>query len=716
MTDARLAGAGAEILAALGEAVVVADREGRIERLNPAGERLFGYPEAELQGMPVTALLGSGADHDLEELALLGGAQGVDFTTTARRRRAPDLAVAISVRVIKGSDGEAEGTAAVIKPVGRWLNPRAGATRRHWERTLGRLLRRLTDAALGDPEVLMRTDALARLLVTHAQPMVPDADVLFSLVPHDRQENFRIIAGAGAWAQAQIGREWPRRGTVAGLSMQLRRPIETVLLFERSNLKHTLVEGEIHTGRLVPLWTSHPLPDGRDAIGVLGFYRSERRYFTPYERHLFGEFARLASLMLQAAELAAAAARSADRLALAVEAAQDFTRSLRAADVSRALVEHAMRAGDADRMTVLRVESGQAAVVGSADREAPPIPVGRRLPLSAWRAPDGTSPVSQAIDANRALAAPGYALEAVERELVVAGLRHTLVLPVMVAGQAPLAMVFDRRRDQPFTAEETAVLSTIGNIAALSLRNTALFEEVEEAGRVKSDFLNMAAHELRTPLTVIRGYVSMLTDSTFGSVPESWRQPLETLRDKSLELGRLIDDLLLAARLETGNLQVAAASIDLNQAAKDAVERFRPEALRLGADVRFQSARRPVVVRADADLVARALDALIANALAYAGSAPPWVRVAVRSREGSGEVAVEDRGRGIAAEEKERVFERFHRVVDAGFPQQPGTGLGLYIGRELAHRMGGRLELEWTRRGEGARFVLAFPELEPAHD
>src|SRR5204862_459714 len=79
-----------------------------------------------------------------------------------------------------------------------------------------------------------------------------------------------------------------------------------------------------------------------------------------------------------------------------------------------------------------------------------------------------------------------------------------------------------------------------------------LFEEAQEASRAKSEFLNLAAHELRTPLSVVAGYASMLVDGSLGDVPEMWRRPLGILNGKAAELNRLVDELLLAARIETG--------------------------------------------------------------------------------------------------------------------------------------------------------------------
>ena len=90
---------------------------------------------------------------------------------------------------------------------------------------------------------------------------------------------------------------------------------------------------------------------------------------------------------------------------------------------------------------------------------------------------------------------------------------------------------------------------------------------------------------------------------------------------------------------------------------------------------------------------------------------PPVVRIEVAPTEGAHQVrlSVEDEGRGMRPELADRIFERFQRIEDHDQPAVPGTGLGLYIARELTERHGGRLELEWTGPGQGSRFAVYLP-------
>jgi signal transduction histidine kinase len=218
----------------------------------------------------------------------------------------------------------------------------------------------------------------------------------------------------------------------------------------------------------------------------------------------------------------------------------------------------------------------------------------------------------------------------------------------------------------------------------------------------------MAAHELRTPLSVIAGYVSMLADGTLGEGPAGWKPPLEVLVDKTRELAHLIDDILLAGRLESGLARTSGRAIDLGEPLREALQRASARAELIGATVEVQRPQSPVTVSVDPDHVARILDNLVNNAFNYSPG-PPRVRLTLEKVGDAALLRVEDSGRGIGREHRERIFQQFYRVDDPTDAYPPGTGLGLFISRALAERYGGSLELEWSEQGVGSRFLLRLP-------
>ena len=237
-----------------------------------------------------------------------------------------------------------------------------------------------------------------------------------------------------------------------------------------------------------------------------------------------------------------------------------------------------------------------------------------------------------------------------------------------------------------------------------------LYAAAQAASVAKSEFLNLAAHELRTPLSVVSGYLAMLQEGSLGAGPESWDKPLEILNSKTLELNKIVDDLLTASRLEIGSLLLQMETLDLRQEVAEAVERSAARAQLMGAEVNLKLPKTPVLVEADRAHLARIADNLINNALTYnLDPVRVVVRVIDRSPDGDPGIEVEDNGIGVMPGMEEKIFDRFTRLDDPAIGPVPGTGLGLHLSRELARRHGGSLVLARTEHHQGSVFTLRVP-------
>jgi len=695
------------VLASLGDAVVAIDREGRIVRWSGASEQLFGRPEAETLGQRVSDVFPGLVRNDPIEVSTLGGAERLD---AIRRMRDSGPLIAITNTPLRDERGAQVGVVALVRPMGGWLNPTEGAgrPRREWHRTLGGIVQELVE----DPSAMDASEALARTLVGQARRLLPAGECLLAVVPRDRQERFQVVAGAGDWAERQVGTEWPRTGTLAGRTLQESRALESTRLRDLGEPIEALAGTGMQAVRVVPLLTGRPLPDGRQALGVLAFYRSTRSYFTPYERRLIGEFARLVTLALQRAELLRGAGEASARLRTGVDVAVELAVTLKPEEVFGRLVRRAADAVNAERVALLLIEGPEAVIVDAFDSTDPdrPSPAGARFPVSDLLS--GGEPVLvRAVRERQPRMSGTYEVPSSRSvsDWGQVGLRHTLTLPLVLGGAASAVLMVSRVHDQPFRREDALTLQLVGNVAVLALRNARLFAEAQDASRARSDFLNMAGHELRTPLTVIKGYLSMLCDGSLGQAPASLLEPVELLAAKAEELSALVDDLLFTSRLDSGRLPAHPTRLDLRIATQEAAKRAEPRVLLLGGELEVDVAEEPLVVSADPDHVARVLDNLVNNALTYRRQGQPaWVRLAAAREDGVAVVTVEDRGRGIAVDLRERIFERFVRG-DQGATGAPGTGLGLYISRQLASRHGGRLELDHSQPGQGSRFSLRLP-------
>ncbi|MDQ6743515.1 MAG: GAF domain-containing protein [Candidatus Dormibacteraeota bacterium] len=440
-----------------------------------------------------------------------------------------------------------------------------------------------------------------------------------------------------------------------------------------------------------------PLPVGGELSGLLLIGRRHGAPFTRNDAALLELLARQAAIAIGNARLYDRAKKTARRLQAGVDVALEVAARLEPEAVVERILHRALDAVDAERAMLGRMGAAvQCTILGCVDRMDEPAPVGLTVSL------DGQEPALQAISSRR----PAQGRIAYE-EIGIRPLRWSLVIPLVVGGEL-IALLAVGRDNRPFDDEEAAVLQQIGAIAALAYRNATLFQSLRDATRVRSQFLNMAAHELRTPLSVIAGYVSMLEDGTLGAVPAAWQTPLVVLVDKTRELAHLIDDILLAGRLESGVARTSGHSMDISESLEEAVRRAGPRAALLAADVKLRTRDSAVRVWADPDHVGRILDNLVNNAFSYS-PAPPRVSLTLATDAGSAVVRVEDGGRGIAPDHRDRIFQQFYRVEEQAVGYPPGTGLGLFISRALAERYGGSLDLEWSEPGVGSRFALRLP-------
>ena len=264
------------------------------------------------------------------------------------------------------------------------------------------------------------------------------------------------------------------------------------------------------------------------------------------------------------------------------------------------------------------------------------------------------------------------------------------------------ALLLVRDRPAPLAEEESAFLEDYTSLAALALHGTR-HTGTQVASEAMRSFLNLVVHDLRAPLTVLSGYVDLLRAGTFGDGPTAWEKPLEMIAGKLSETHRLVDDILLAARLESGAAPVSLETLDLNEMISRAAGRSEARAGLAGATIESVRSPQPVLASADRFQVDRIVDNLINNAINYGGQSP-WIRLSVDDAQPPA-IRVEDRGVGISPELHSRIFDRFFRVDN----RVPGTGFGLHVGRVLAEACGGTLRVERSVPGEGSLFRLELP-------
>ena len=199
-----------------------------------------------------------------------------------------------------------------------------------------------------------------------------------------------------------------------------------------------------------------------------------------------------------------------------------------------------------------------------------------------------------------------------------------------------------------------------------------LYAAAQESSRSKSEFLNMAAHELRTPLSVVAGYLALLAEGSLGAAPPNWQMPLEMLNSKTGELNRIVDDLLLASRMDVGALTGRTLVFDLRDAARSAIKRVEPRALLLNAEISLEGAEELLAVEADPEHIGRIIDNLLNNALTYCSTTPVVALKLANPKAPS--LSVHDNGVGIPSAKRELVLQRFVRLAPHALRPVPRGG------------------------------------------
>jgi len=299
----------------------------------------------------------------------------------------------------------------------------------------------------------------------------------------------------------------------------------------------------------------------------------------------------------------------------------------------------------------------------------------------------------RAWELGRTLVVPNVSREAGYVEGAV-GIRSGAYVLGRVDGRVVLVMSIESLQARRYRDGDMQIVQPVADLLAHMLESRRILRAAEQ---LEQQLLTLVSHEMRTPLTTILGAISTL-DSRWEQLDDSSRHELiASSRRGALRLERLVENAIMAARLEAGDVDFRSATV--------AVSTVLDEAVRRAADpgrVHTTDASGLVVV-ADAEHLQAALQALVNNALLHGGMGP--VHLDAQGREGAVEISVHDNGPGVAAADRTMMFERFHRGAGQ---TAPGPGLGLYVARCLVEGMHGELTIARTE-SPGATFVLRLP-------
>jgi signal transduction histidine kinase/CheY-like chemotaxis protein len=299
------------------------------------------------------------------------------------------------------------------------------------------------------------------------------------------------------------------------------------------------------------------------------------------------------------------------------------------------------------------------------------------------------------------------------RVLRDAGWRSLITVPMLHEGRVVGALVVHRQTPGGFSEETCELLQTFASQSAMALLNARLFRELERksteleaASRHKSEFLASMSHELRTPLNAVIGFSEVLLERMFGELNDRQEEYLRDIRDSGRHLLDLLNDILDLSKVEAGRMHLERSTFLVFDVLESCLSQVRAQAEQKGVVLRHDVAGDVGFVDTDELRFKQVLLNLLSNAVKFT-PAGGTVTAGVTTDGAALAVTVVDTGIGIAAEDRDRIFESFQQG-GRGAAQQEGTGLGLTLSKRIVELFGGEMWLD-SEVGAGSTFGFTVP-------
>ena len=285
--------------------------------------------------------------------------------------------------------------------------------------------------------------------------------------------------------------------------------------------------------------------------------------------------------------------------------------------------------------------------------------------------------------------------------------RSYLAVPVKArSGHVIGGLFFGHSSVGRFTEQHERLAVGVASWASVALENARMYMSVQEAGRIKDDFLASLSHELRTPLNAILGYARMLRTGIVS--PDKKDKAVETIERNATSLTKIVEDVLDISRIVSGKIRLNVQPVELPDIVRSAVDGITPAADAKGLRVETIVDPDAAPVSGDPERLQQVLWNLLSNAVKFTNRGGK-VQVRLERVNSHLEVAVSDTGIGISPEFLPHVFERF-RQADAGIGRERGgLGLGLAIARQLTEMHGGTIDAASGGINQGATFRVKIP-------
>ncbi|MEK7622006.1 MAG: HAMP domain-containing sensor histidine kinase [Patescibacteria group bacterium] len=245
-------------------------------------------------------------------------------------------------------------------------------------------------------------------------------------------------------------------------------------------------------------------------------------------------------------------------------------------------------------------------------------------------------------------------------------------------------------------------------LKALEKSNDKLWvanEKLKELDKQKTEFVSMASHQLRSPLTSIKGYSSMLLEGSFGELGEKAKGAVEVVFQSSQKLVRVIEDFLNITRIELGTMKYDQTELNFKELVETVAKELKVTVEKKGLQFSFDAdPAGDYQLIGDAGKLSQVVSNLIDNAIKYTPGG--WIKVILNRVADKIRLTVSDSGVGMPKEVIPTLFQKFIRADDTGKINITGTGLGLYVARQIIEAHHGKIWAESDGLGKGSRFIV----------
>ncbi len=316
-----------------------------------------------------------------------------------------------------------------------------------------------------------------------------------------------------------------------------------------------------------------------------------------------------------------------------------------------------------------------------------------------------------------------HALDAHQVKVVVPLTNNESLLGLLILGE--------KTHNQHYTTKDIKVLGAIAPKLGFAVQNAREYERVsghnqqlidnlertnqklrdmnerlEHDDKLKDEFIYIATHELKNPVTAMRGYLSLIDEGHYGAMPENLKDPLNQVMSSNQQLITLLNNLLQIARTEATNIPITTKPIAISEVIDQAIHDLHALAEQKGLTITHTCTNPAVTVMAEKERLREIVSNLLSNAIKYSDTGT--IDVSHEIIQDTLVTHVKDQGVGISEKDQKMIFTRFFRVEEEAARGIPGTGLGLFIIKELLERMQGKISFT-SELGRGSVFSFSLP-------